>query len=509
MSDESVASALRSDSRLVLVEAPAGCGKTYQAASYANEIANRVGQGRVLILTHTHAACDVFASRTVGSKGRIEIRTIDSMIGQICAAYHASLGLPSDTAAWARERPDGYAVLASKASTLLQRCPSIAGTIARRYPVIICDEHQDASEEQHSVIMSCHKAGAMIRFFGDPLQRIYGGKRAKAEAAKEQQRWLNLVREAECTEHLDHPHRWADGTVSLGDWILETRRKLCDGEQIRLAGKLRDGVHVFFAENRATVRGGYQYTTGERTPIDRIVNTKGSLLVLTRYNDSVDGLRSFFGRRLAIWEGHGRENLTDLVKELRSHSGDAPRIAEAVVSFLGLTTTGFSPSAFGNSLCQEVSDGCRSKRRGKPAVLQSLGRILLEQPNHKGVAKLLLRVNELRQTDAAFRCVKLDYPQEFWDAVRVGEHEDADEGLAEISRRRTYVPVKMPPKAISTIHKAKGLECDHVLILACDGKTFPDNPASRCLLYVALSRAKRSVSIVVSRNSPSPLLAFS
>ena len=39
MSDDSVHAALRSDAPLVVVEAPAGCGKTTKGADYAREIA--------------------------------------------------------------------------------------------------------------------------------------------------------------------------------------------------------------------------------------------------------------------------------------------------------------------------------------------------------------------------------------------------------------------------------------------------------------------------------------
>src|SRR5258708_7774147 len=113
MSDTSVASALRSPARLVVVEAPAGCGKTFQGAEYARDVAGKIGAGRVLILTHTHAACDVFASRTRGIDGRVDIRTIDSLIGQIAAAYHLALGLPADTGAYARSRKEGYSELAT------------------------------------------------------------------------------------------------------------------------------------------------------------------------------------------------------------------------------------------------------------------------------------------------------------------------------------------------------------------------------------------------------------
>jgi len=115
MSDASVRAALRSDERLVVIEAPAGCGKTHQGADYVLDIAG-VGQGRVLILTHTHAACSVFAERTRRIGSRVEIRTIDGLIGQVAGAYHLGLGLPADTATWARRNKDGYAHLAAMVS---------------------------------------------------------------------------------------------------------------------------------------------------------------------------------------------------------------------------------------------------------------------------------------------------------------------------------------------------------------------------------------------------------
>ena len=96
MSDASVAEALRSDAHLVVVEAPGGCGKTFQGASYARDVAPTLGQGRLLILTHTNAACDVFASRTKGMSRRVEIRTID----EATDAEWRELGLQRLEAEW-------------------------------------------------------------------------------------------------------------------------------------------------------------------------------------------------------------------------------------------------------------------------------------------------------------------------------------------------------------------------------------------------------------------------
>lgn len=95
MSDDSVRAALRSEAPLVVVEAPAGCGKTRQGAEYARDIVGAGGPTRLLVLTHTHAACSTFADRTKGTDARIDIRTIDSIIAQVASAYHAGLGLPA------------------------------------------------------------------------------------------------------------------------------------------------------------------------------------------------------------------------------------------------------------------------------------------------------------------------------------------------------------------------------------------------------------------------------
>jgi hypothetical protein len=54
-----------------------------------------------------------------------------------------------------------------------------------------------------------------------------------------------------------------------------------------------------------------------------------------------------------------------------------------------------------------------------------------------------------------------------------------DAGLAEITHRRTYSRPKPPEKAISIIHKAKGLECGGVIVVPCDAKNFPDMPLNK------------------------------
>lgn len=171
-------------------------------------------------------------------------------------------------------------------------------------------------------------------------------------------------------------------------------------------------------------------------------------------------------------------------------------------------TLKISPSAFGDRLEKEVREGCSATTRGKPAAIQELARHLLAEPDHRGVAKMLRHIAALKQSDSDFSDIEIDCHKEFWDAVRLDGFSDVEDGLAEITHHRTYLRPKPPPKAISTIHKAKGLECGGVIVMPCDAQTFPDRLDARCLLYVALTRATHGLLLVVSRTSPSPLLAI-
>ena len=227
--------------------------------------------------------------------------------------------------------------------------------------------------------------------------------------------------------------------------------------------------------------------------------------MLTRYNDTARSLRAFFYRRFPLWEGHTRSALEKLVDSIGTGRGDERALAAAVVSFINDIGKGFSPSAFGDRLEKEVREGCAARCRGKPAKIQALGRLLLTEPDHRGVAKLLAHLAELRRIDSDFADIEIDHGREFWEAVKLGIFDDLDEGFAEITHRRTYGRSKPPDAAVSTIHKAKGLECDSVLVMPCDASTFPDREDARCLLYVALSRAKERLMLVVSRTKPSPL----
>lgn len=503
MSDASVAAALRSFARLVVVEAPGGCGKTYQGAEFAREAAPAMGGGRLLILTHTNAACDVFAARIKGINSAAEIRTIHGLITEIAGGYHKALGLPADVGAWAR-RHNAYDQLASQVARLLAHNACIAESLARRYPLIICDEHQDASSDQNEIIMSLHQAGSRLRVFGDPMQQIFGKDEGSRASAKAESRWTALKQAACHFEELDFPHRWKDGEPELGHWILEARSTLKAGGQIDLTASHPRGLTVHYADNTSqNPRGFYVGSPDSKAIYER--GRAAKMLVLSGTNDICAALRGFFNRSYPLWEGHVRADLAALVVHCRDHTGCPEELARGTLKFLGGVASGFTPSDQGKILIAEAASGCTGKRKRKPAMIQSMAQHLVDQPDHRGVANALGRLRELIATEPAFSDVHIHHSRELAETIQLSNFDDADDGFAEIARRRTHARPKLPNRAISTIHKAKGLEFDNVLLVPCDRRTFSNTPRARAKLYVAISRAKASLMIVVSRASPSPL----
>ncbi|MGH9893081.1 MAG: DEAD/DEAH box helicase family protein [bacterium] len=96
MSTSSVHHALRSDHRVVLIEAPAGAGKTHQAVAATLDLGQSLPSGtEVLMLAHTNAAVQEFRSRAAGTGARARAMTLTSFTIELLSPYAAALGLPT------------------------------------------------------------------------------------------------------------------------------------------------------------------------------------------------------------------------------------------------------------------------------------------------------------------------------------------------------------------------------------------------------------------------------
>lgn len=493
MSDAAVSQALRSDLGLVVVQAPGGCGKTWQGAEYARWLCPRIAPSRLLILAHTHAACDVFADRTRRFGAQVEIRTIDSLCAEIVRNYPPSGDL----------KALDFEAKARWAAHVLIRAPFVAKALAQRFPVIICDEHQDASADQHAVVMALHAAQARLRIFGDPMQLIYPGDAGGLEA--DLIRWNTMRRAADAAPELLTPHRWRGVNDEFGAWVLETRGELEAGRPLRLGRRLPKGLSVIVAENQAARPLGFRLEATHRRKVGRILTDTHPLLVLSPHRKTGQFIRAASGRCLPIWEGHARSALPDLVASL-GRAGTTTEVGEAAVGFCQEVCTGFSDGALADRFRQELASGCAKPARGKFAALQDMARAVLETPDHRGVGRMLRRLHAATREDPGFSTVHIDYPQEFWEAARLADHDELQAALDHQVAKRRGLRRMPPPRAISTVHKAKGLEARRVLIMPCEESTFREK--DRRLLYVALSRATEALTLVVSAVKPSPWISL-
>ena len=124
----------------------------------------------------------------------------------------------------------------------------IAATLAQRFPIVICDEHQDCNGDQHAISMAIMNQGARLRIFADPLQRIF--RESALPGSNPAHDWTALLAQAQAYEQLDTPHRWSGGSSDLGQWTLSARAALMSDGKINLRNSLPSSVTVVFAENQ-------------------------------------------------------------------------------------------------------------------------------------------------------------------------------------------------------------------------------------------------------------------
>lgn len=233
----------------------------------------------------------------------------------------------------------------------------------------------------------------------------------------------------------------------------------------------------------------------------------GRLAHLVGTQDLVSNLHAFFGRTIRIWEGHSRDALRELSQTCADNPGNVPVLAAAACDFIQAVTTGFTAERRQQCL-REIADGAQRARRGIPAEIQALARCILEEPDHVGVARALQRLMLAATPQGALSSVKVDLHRELREASRLDQFTDAIQGQTELARRRTCVGLSLPKRVISTIHKAKGLECRDVVIMPCDSSTFSNTDYKRCVAYVALSRATHSLTLVISPARPPPFFVL-
>lgn len=486
-----VAKKLHSNAPVVVIEAPGGCGKTTTAAKFALEAAGHLQFGKVLLLSHTHAACGEFQRKCARQSNKVDVETCDSFCLKLISSYARPLKLPSPVEAHLG-RVDGgiqFGDLSKKACELLRRAPTVAKAVGSHYPLIILDEHQDAQVSQHDAVMLLRQIGhSKLRIFGDPMQAIHMGN------TENYIDWGALWKAADERAHLEKAHRWSD-EPELGDWIMACRSALKAGNPI----SLRDAPQTVSVSTYANLAGREKFrdpTTAGREIRGFLKNAPNGAAILAFLGGMAKTIAQTGSWAAPMNEGAQLKELDALIEAIEAYSGDAEALSKAFLLFLGAVGAGLTKS-ISSGLRSRLGKNIERRRAGSNQVawLDCLEPIYIS-PDHRGLAAAMRAVR-----DSKPRGYKIRFHDHVWALCSFDRTDDPRSWLSMLGRIRRQR--KWPPQTVSTIHKAKGLDFDHVLLCPVDRHQYPDSVLGRRLLYVALSRARRSIKLVVASDGPS------
>jgi DNA helicase-2/ATP-dependent DNA helicase PcrA len=477
-----------------VIEAPAGCGKTHEAASLAIDLHSRLATHQeILILAHTNAAVQEFRERTRTAHVRARASTFDSFAFELVSMYAEPLGLPSPLRV-ADGSGISFSQLAPKALELLRRAPSIARALSTHYPFIVLDEHQDARAEQDAIVREMVLHGShLLRIFGDPMQAIFD----QASAID----WDNLRRDAHVYDELDEPRRW-DNAPHLGAWILDARNALRNDAPLPLGTRpasvrllpipeLYDPPPQSDAVQRPVI-----------LPLYRLLDQlSGSLAVLVRYNKHAKALRVATKGRLIVHEGVELPLAYSAAERAHVASGNARDMALVLLDLLAETSTGLKPKLKPLVACLTQS-ACRTpKSVALHELLIPIGR-LYDKPDIETWCSVL---RQIAVSPPSWMRIHLPESLRVLGRLHTAPDEPVLQALDRAVKHRKEAGL-VPYRCVSTIHKVKGRAFDHVIIPYGGRISFPANPVGRRLMYVALSRARQTITLLVPAGNRSPLI---
>lgn len=475
---------------LLVIEAPAGYGKTHEAVSAAEVLAPTLPTGRkVLFLTHTNGARETFNRRLGG--GAAAMKTIHALAAEIVELYSAPLGLPRPLDPF-REKPR-FDELITLAVEILSRRLEIARGLAVRHPVILVDEYQDCVEAQGQLIeLIASAAPTRLRLFGDDLQAIYEFAGTPVNFAE--------MAALHPTVRLTSPWRWREED-DMRQFVVEARRALAAGEPI----DLRSPPKCVTVQSWAGSVPGPKQEGHAPECIDALrMCLRGDTVVLTHNNSHAMGLRRKLPGYGQYHEGADHDPARILLERVIAAEGNPEALVPILVTAMhdwgqGMTKPYRDQVA---EIC--TRDGVVTGTKRKIVPFSRLCEALYNEPTVQCWLHCLRRVLDGEHGIDGWKVFRGD---QLYLLARLRPAPDEDPSALLYAEALARNAVRSAPrKGFMVIHKAKGLEFDAVALPYCAGSLFQDDLPSRRRMYVALSRAQRRVHFLVPEGDPTPLL---
>jgi hypothetical protein len=444
------------------IELAAGAGKTHLIAAVA-KTSSEAGE-RTLVLTHTNAGVDALRRRLkqlgVPSE-HVRVRTIDGWCFDLVRRLPELSGLEApDEPDWAEKQAYLHAARRAVESR------AVRDVLRLSYERVVVDEYQDCGIDQHGLAVAINDV-LPVAVFGDPLQALFDFDDSPPPGWDE-------VREAFPPIAVpEQARRWKRTNPALGAWLLTLRKPLMGAEPIDLSGS-----PVTWIEKRGpdvAFRACF-----ERTPLS------GTVVALGKFRaDCAHVAKKLNGSYSVMEEVEGKVLLefADLVD-----AGDPHVIAAGTVKFAVSTATGVAAAINPRKRRQLAAGKVIGSRDETLQVVHNAVNQLLSTPHPEHVARALRALSGVKGF--------APYCRDAWYGTLAAlDAASADSGTSVRSavvraRNQSRVAGRRPElRAISRPRLIKGLEYDHAVLLDADRYTPTE-------LYVALTRARRSVTVI-------------
>ena len=453
----------------VAVVLPAGAGKT-ELIARATGLASQV-TGRQLILTHTHAGVHALRSRLsrVGVDARsYTLTTIAGWALKWAAHYPTISGLtnaePTDSDEWNAVYEGAQRVLAN---------PHLAASIQGSYGGAFVDEYQDCTLHQHRVASDLADL-ISVRVLGDPLQGIFG-------FTGEPIQWSRDVEPTFASLDVEHhPWRWTDSNPQLGEWLLELRHSLLEGERFDLGD-----APIHWVE---TTTPASQVQACKSAAVDE----PASVVAILKWANQCHGLAKRLGGAFSSMDELEGKDLLDSARKLDLSSSGR----EAAAALIGIARECFT------GLPQTLKTVRKKLDEGE------LPRITSRTPNVPLVAALISVADSPTPTRLLTAAEAIEalpdvfaHRQDLWEGVlrsmRLWRDEETDTMLAAalVTRDRTRESGRaVAPRTVSRTMLVKGLEYDHAVVLDAAQLDAQE-------LYVAATRGRRTLTVLSDKRT--------
>lgn len=552
------------EGRHLVVVAPPGTGKTCLSIRLAGVHATNIGaEQRVLLLTFSNQArvqLEAEAARqlTPELRAHIEVTNYHRLFYRAVRAYRRALGLPLETDLWSSESrykavaavdgelakrlrkdetlyslaefrfpefhddrtPDAEVVerllrvvdaenvagrvvfddLGALFWSLITAFPAVNAAYMRRYPVIIADEHQDASELQDALVRRLGEIRRIV--LADPMQLIYGFRGSRDER-------LQRHRD-ECDQEFElrTPHRW-HGSEETGRWLLAVRDRLLGHDAaaeppdaLELVGtpakfgfnamkpKVKYAVSNAFASGARSV-AVLAFTNGDVAQLRAYLTTQGM------YPRQVGGPADFEDARADIEQLPLLDDPVTLARHAVDRvEGLVPSLSNTVLNQVKgrLKPGGVNVSSAGaeaRSLLEALAPLYENRGRAYVGCVVTMLEACASRGYHLPRSEAVRALRETAQSIA-------------------GADVELDDILTRYAARAAAASHAAPRYDrglfVMTAHQAKGREFDAVIIVHASNRFLPDNEAARRLFYVAVTRGAKQWTLIYPEGEASPLI---